>query len=89
MNEQTRVYAGAMLGALVGAAAAYLFFTENGRVLRDRIEPAVDDMRREFTRFQKTIEKFGDLANDGLRVVNEFNTARAQSSQFAADRTSH
>lgn len=88
MNEQTRVYAGAVLGALVGAAAAYLFFTDQGRVLRERIEPAVDDVRREFMRFQKTIEKFGDLANDGLRVVNEFNTARMQA-PFQTERTSH
>lgn len=88
MSEQTRVYAGAVLGALVGAAAAYLFFTDQGRVLRDRIEPAVDDVRREFMRFQKTIEKFGDLANDGLRVVNEFNTARMQA-PFQTERTSH
>ena len=88
MSEQTRVYAGAMLGALVGAAAAYLFFTERGRVIRDRIEPAVDDVRREFMRFQKTIEKVGDLATDGLRVVNEFNAARVQA-PFPAERTSH
>ena len=88
MNEQTRVCAGAMLGALIGAAATYLFFTDRGRELRDRIEPAVDDVRREFTRFQKTIEKFGDLANDGLRVVNEFNIARAES-QFPTERMSH
>ena len=88
MSEQTRVCAGAALGALIGAAAAYLFFTERGRELRDRIEPAVDDVRREFVRFQKTIEKFGDLANDGMRVVNEFNMARAQS-PFPTERTSH
>jgi gas vesicle protein len=88
VSEQTRVCAGAILGALVGAAAAYLFYTDRGRVLRDRIEPAVDDVRREFMRFQKTIEKVGDLANDGLRVVNEFNMARAQT-PFPTEGTSH
>jgi hypothetical protein len=45
-------------------------------------------MRREFTRFQKTIEKVGDLANDGMRIVSEFNAARAQS-QFPSSGTSH
>lgn len=77
-----------MLGALIGVAAAYLFFTEQGRGLRDRIEPALDDARREFTRFQKTIEKFGDLANDGMRMVQEFQAARSQS-PFPTNRTSH
>ena len=88
VSEQTRVMAGALVGAMVGAAASYLFFTERGRVMRDRIEPAVDEMRREFMRFQKTIEKVGDLANDGVRMVNEFNAARAQS-QFPSSGTSH
>ncbi len=87
MNEQTRVIFGAVVGAGIGAAAAYLFFTDRGRVLRDRIEPAVDDARREFDRFRATIEKVGDLANDGLRVLNEFNNARGQA--FTSSPTSH
>ena len=87
MNHQSQVIFGAVVGAVVGAAAGYLFFTEHGRVLRERMEPAIDDMRREFTRFQKTIEKVGDLANDGMRVVNEFNQARAQG--YPANPTSH
>ena len=88
MNERTAVMAGALVGAMTGAFAAYLFFTERGREMRDRFEPMVDDLRREFARFQKTLEKVGDMANDGLRVVNEFNAARAQS-PFGSDRTSH
>lgn len=87
MSEQSRVMAGTMVGGLVGALAGYLFFTERGRALRARIEPAVDDLRREFGRFRATIEKAGDLANDGMRMVHEFNTARAQ--PFGDSRTSH
>jgi gas vesicle protein len=80
--------AGAVIGALTGAFAGYLFFTERGRVLRERFEPAIDDVRHEFARFQKTIEKVGEMANEGMRVVQEFNAARSQS-QFAGNRTSH
>ena len=80
--------AGAIVGAIMGVAASYLFFTEGGRQVRDRLEPAVDEMRREFERFQKTVEKLGEMANDGIRAVNEFNAARAQSS-FSTPRTSH
>ena len=89
VSEQSRVMSGTMVGALVGAAVTYLFFTERGRELRDRIEPAVDEMKREFTRFQKTIEKVGEMANDGLRVMNEFNAARSQSQYLGGDGTSH
>jgi gas vesicle protein len=79
---------GAALGALCGAAVVYLFFTDRGRDLRDRLEPAIDDLRREFGRFQKTIEKVGDLANDGMRVMEEFRTARGQA-PYPTDATSH
>lgn len=87
MSEQSRVMYGAAVGALVGAAAGYLFFTDRGRQLRDRIEPAVDELRSEFARFQKSVEKLGGMANEGMRAFNDFNAARMQ--QFGADRTSH
>jgi hypothetical protein len=77
-----------MVGALVGAAAAYLLFTEHGRTVRDRLEPLVDDVRQEFFRFQRTFEKVGDMATEGMRVVNEFNAARADS-PFGGGTTSH
>ena len=87
MNDSRVMVAGAMVGALIGAAASYLFFTDAGKGVRDRIEPAVDDLRLQFARFQRTIEKVADMANDGLRVVNEFNAARAQ--PFQDSGTSH
>ena len=88
MNQSRVVIAGAVVGALIGVAATYLFFTDAGKHVRERLEPTVDDLRREFVRFQKTIEKLGEMANDGLRVVNEFNAARSQS-PFTDSRTSH
>jgi len=82
------VAAGAVVGALIGAAAAYLFFTDRGRDMRDRIEPLVDDLRHEFARFQRTFEKVGDMASEGMRVVNEFQAARSES-PFRGGTTSH
>ena len=87
MNERTAVTVGAVIGALVGSAASYLFFTERGKVLRDRLEPAVEDLQREFARFQGTIQQVGRMANDGMRAYQEFSAARTQS-QFG-DGTSH
>jgi gas vesicle protein len=88
VNERQTVIVSAVVGAAIGAAAGYLFFTERGRGLRGRMEPLVDELRQEFTRFQRTIQKVGDMANEGMRVVQEFNSARAQS-PFSSDRTSH
>jgi gas vesicle protein len=89
VSEQSRVMASAVVGALVGAAAGYLFFTERGRMMRDRMEPAMDDLRQEFGRFQRTIEKVGEMASEGMRVVQEFNTARSQSQYPTGGGTSH
>ena len=89
MTERSAICTGATVGALVGSAVTWLFFTDRGREMRDRMEPAVDDLMREFQRFRRTLEKVGDMANDGLRAFNEFQQARAQS-QFPSDtRTSH
>jgi gas vesicle protein len=89
VNESRAITLGAMIGAAVGAAAGYLFFTEHGKGMRERLEPAVEELRTEFARFQKTVERLGAMANDGIRAVNEFNEARAQSSAFRGSSTSH
>jgi gas vesicle protein len=88
VNERQMLILSAVAGAVAGVAAGYLFFTERGRVWRDRLEPMVDDLRQEFSRFQRTAQKVGDMATEGMRVVEEFNTARAQS-QSPSGRTSH
>jgi gas vesicle protein len=87
VDDRTAVTAGALIGAVVGAAASYLFFTEGGRGLRDRIEPAIEDLQREFGRFQGTIQQVGRMAGEGARVVQEFSAARG--SQFPGSGTSH
>jgi hypothetical protein len=79
---------GALVGALLGVGASYVFFTSGGRSLRERLEPALDELGHEWTRFQRTIEKVGEMANEGIRVVQEFKHARAQS-QYPPDGTSH
>lgn len=78
MNDQSKMVAGAAVGALIGCTVSYLFFTDGGKVIRERLEPTVDDLTREFTKFRRTIEKVGTVANDGLRAYQEFQQARGQ-----------
>lgn len=87
VTERSAVFTGAMLGALVGGATTYLFYTDRGRDLRDRLEPAVDELVREFQKFRRTLEKVGDMANEGVRAFQEFQQAR--SSHFPTGSTSH
>ena len=88
MNERMAVTAGALIGACVGAAASYLFFTDRGREIRDRFDPMIGDLQREFDRFRGTIEQVGRMAGEGARVFQEFTAARAQS-EFPGSGTSH
>ena len=88
MNERTAVTAGALIGAVVGGFAIYLFFTERGRALRDRLGPALEDLQHDVARFQGTLEQVGRVANEGMRAFQEFNQARVQS-QFPGDGTAH
>jgi gas vesicle protein len=88
VNERTAVTLGALVGALVGGFASYLFFTERGRGLRERLGPALEDLQQEVSRFQGTIEHVGRVANEGMRAFQEFQTARVQS-QFPGDGTAH
>jgi len=59
------------VGAVVGAAAAYLFFTERGRNLRRQIEPALDNLARELNSFRATVQKASGVANEGWKLLNE------------------
>ena len=78
MSDQYRICAGATLGAIAGAVVGYLFFTEHGREVRERLDPAIDDLMDEFRKFRGTLEKLGNMAEDGLRALDEFQSARGQ-----------
>ncbi len=77
MSESSRLVAGAAVGAVVGVAVAYLFLTENGRTVRDTLEP-IEDLARELNQVRHTIGRIGDVADGGVRAFQEFQSARAR-----------
>jgi gas vesicle protein len=60
-----------VLGAVAGALAGYLFFTERGRTLRRQIEPALEDLARELNSFRGTVQRATSVANEGWKLLNE------------------
>lgn len=50
VNERTVIWLGAVAGAVVGGAAAYLLFTERGRRLREQLEPRIAELAGEVAR---------------------------------------
>ena len=71
MDERSRVLMATLLGAVIGGAWGWLYLTENGRRVRDQIEPRLDDFVSELTRVRGTVEKARTAADEGWRSLNE------------------
>ena len=71
MDERSRVLMATVLGAVVGGVWGWLYMTENGRRVRDQIEPKLDDFVNELTRMRGTVEKARSAANEGWRSLND------------------
>ena len=71
VDERSRVLMATVLGAVVGGVYGWLYMTENGRRVRDQIEPKLDDFVNELTRMRGTVEKARSAANEGWRSLNE------------------
>ena len=71
MEDRARVLMSACLGALVGGVAGYLFLTEDGRRLRERLEPGMDDLLREMRHLRSAAEKARLAAAEGVQTVRE------------------
>jgi gas vesicle protein len=71
VTDNSRAVMATIVGAIVGGAAAYLFFTDAGRRLRRQIEPALEDVARELNSFRGTVQKAAGVANEGWKLLNE------------------
>ncbi len=60
-----------MAGAVIGALAGYIFFTERGRAIRYSIDPTLEDLRRELVQFRSTMQKIAGVANEGWEMLND------------------
>jgi len=87
MNN-SRALAATLVGAVIGGAAGYLFFTEHGRSLRRQLEPALDDFARELMSFRGTVQKAAGVANEGWKLLNDALGESPQTPRYAAPRQS-
>lgn len=71
MDERSRVLMATFMGAVIGGVWGWLYMTENGRRVRDQIEPKLDDFMNEVTRVRGTVEKARSAANEGWRSLND------------------
>ena len=71
MDERSRVLLTTCLGAVAGGVWGWLYMTENGRRVRDQIEPKLDDFLHEIQRMRGTVEKARSVASEGWRSLND------------------
>jgi hypothetical protein len=72
------------LGAAIGGMWGWLYLTEQGRRIRDQIEPRLDDFMREMTRVRGTVEKARTAANEGWRSINDMTGASSSPGRWSA-----
>jgi len=71
VRENSQALAATVVGAVLGGMAGYMFFTDNGRIMRRQLEPAIDDFARELASFRGTLQRAMGVANEGWKVLNE------------------
>jgi hypothetical protein len=71
VDERSRVLVATCLGAVAGGVCGWLYMTENGRRVRDQIEPKLDELMRELTRVRGTVEKARSVASEGWRSLGD------------------
>jgi len=71
VEDRARVLMAACLGALIGSVAGYLFLTEDGRRVRERLEPGMDDLLREVRQLRSAVEKARLAAAEGVMAVED------------------
>jgi len=67
-----------VLGAIAGGVYGWLYMTENGRRLRDQIEPKLDDFVNEITKVRGTVEKARSVATEGWKSLSEVTGGQAR-----------
>lgn len=71
MTERQQVCAVTTIGAVVGAIASYLFFTERGSALRRQLLPALDEFEHELTQLRATVARTAGIASESWRALND------------------
>jgi hypothetical protein len=70
MRDSTNAIA-TLSGAIVGAIVGFLFFTDDGRTVRRRIERSLETANRELSNFRQTLAEAAAVADDGRQLLND------------------
>jgi len=82
VDDRSRAIAAAVVGAVAGGIGGYMLFTERGRELRKRLEPALEDFAQELVQLRGTVNRAVGVASQGWHVLNEALGERGSSNAF-------
>lgn len=71
MDERSRVLLSTLLGAALGGVVGFLYLTDSGRQLRDRIEPTLDAIVAELQQARDAADKVRAVAREGRRTWDD------------------
>ena len=71
MTERERACVATTVGAIAGAIASYLLFTQRGSELRRQMVPAFENLERELNHFKQTMATTGRMASQGWSFLND------------------
>lgn len=71
MDDRSRIVLSAVLGALAGGVAGYLFLTEDGRRVRERLAPAMDDVVREVRGLRGALDSARVATREGMAAIED------------------
>jgi len=83
VDERSRVLTATFIGAVAGGVWGWLYLTEQGRRIRDQIEPKLDDFIGEISRVRGTVDKVRTAADEGWRSLNDM-AAGTQGGRWSA-----
>ena len=71
MDDRSRVILAGLAGAVLGGMIGYLYWTESGSRVRERIDPLLDDVTSELRRVRGTVDRARDAAAEGRRTFDD------------------
>jgi hypothetical protein len=83
VDDRSRIVLSAVLGAIAGGVAGYLFLTEDGRRVRERIGPGMDDVVQEVRRLRSAMDSARVATREGWAAVDDLRRGFADRSETA------
>ena len=71
MDDRSRILTAACAGAAIGGLWAWMYLTDNGRRVRDRIDPAIGRLIDELNHMREAAEKAKGAVNEGRQLLTD------------------